>query len=138
MRIVGDARDEGPFFTCGVRTVAGSFGGVVDFLIDTGASYTLLRLVDYRRLGGDLSDLRPTKAEKLTSLSGDIPCRLFEAVLLDFSGDGGATVEMDHIFVPAEELWAPSLLGRDFLRASGWQLCYQPSDAKCELIAVTE
>ena len=138
MRIVGDARDEGPFFTCGVRTLAGSFGGVVDFLIDTGASYTLLRLVDFRRLGGHLSDIRPTRAVKLTSLSGDIPCHLFGGVLLDFSGDGEATVEMDHVFVPTRELWAPSLLGRDFLRASGWQLCYQPSAAKCELIVVTQ
>ncbi len=134
MRIAGESRDDGPYFICGVRTLVGTFGGEVEFLLDTGASRSLLSLSDFHRLGGKVTDLRPAKAIRLTSLTTEVPCRLLEGVVLDFHGGGSEEVhlELDHIPVPTEELWAPSLLGRDFLRASGWSLRYQPSQAVCE------
>ena len=133
MRIAGESRENGPCFICSVRTVAGRFGGEVEFLLDSGASYTLLSLLDFRRLGGSLADLRPTKALQLSSLSGKIPCRLLEAIVLEFEGDGEGALELERVFVPTRELWAPSLFGRDFLRQSGWEFRYNPARGECEL-----
>lgn len=140
MRIAGESRDDGPYVICGVRTLTGTFGGEAEFLLDTGASRSLLSLFDFRRLGGKVTDLRPTKAIRLTSLTTQVPCRLLEGAVLDFRGEEKQEVhlEFDHIAVPTAELWAPSMLGRDFLRISGWILRYQPSRGVCELGAWAE
>jgi len=110
-------------------------GGLVEFLLDTGSPSSVLALIDFKKLGGDLGDLRPTSL-KLTHLKGyQVACRLFEVPILGFVTDGQVSVEMDQIFVPVEELWAPSLLGLDFLRKSRWEFRYIYDQNLCELIA---
>lgn len=135
MRIAGAAKPEGAHFTCGVYATSGPVGGLVEFLLDTGSPSSVLALVDFKKLGGDLDDLRPTNL-RLTHLRGNqIPCRLFEAPILGFGTDGQVSVELKQIVVPEEELWAPSLLGLDFLWKSGWEFRYDYAQSICELIA---
>jgi hypothetical protein len=86
-------------------------------------------------VGGSVSELRARKALRLTSLAGEIPCRLLEDVILEFRAENNheASVELENLVVPTRELWTPSLLGRDFLIKSGWRFSYQPRRAVCEL-----
>jgi len=115
--------------------VFGNTGGLVEFLLDTGSPSSVLALIDFKKVGGDFRELRPTSL-KLTHLKGyQVSCRLFEGPILGFGTDGQVSVEMDQIFVPEEELWAPSLLGLDFLRKSQWEFRYNYDQNLCELIA---
>ena len=102
MRVAGVAKPEGAHFTCGVYASSGTVGGLVEFLLDTGSPSSVLALIDFKKLGGDLDDLRPTTL-KLTHLKGhQIPCRLFEAPILEFGTDGQASVYLKQLVVPEE------------------------------------
>lgn len=127
MRLTGFFRpgDQAPYITATV--IQGHLGivGEVRFLVDSGASSTILSDLDVQRLGIDISRLVQSP-EEMIGVGGVTKALLFPDVKLFFL-TSGATFEtdMEKIYVlrysgtesaqKAMTRKIPSLLGRDFL-----------------------
>ncbi|MCI0614413.1 retroviral-like aspartic protease family protein [bacterium] len=108
-----------------VRFVSKKFGvdEIVPFLIDLGASSTIISDKDAQNLGIDYSRLQKLK-KGVTGIGGRAKTYLMEEVDLFFDSDAGLyRAQMDHRLVIKHALKQgskvgqviPSLLGRDFL-----------------------
>lgn len=93
-------------------------GGFARFLVDTGASRTILQDVDFRRLGIPRTLLTPAPSS-VAGVGGTITCSVLPGVDVDFStSTGGHHVTTQDIWVMpplSAGLSLPSVLGRDIL-----------------------
>lgn len=107
------------------RFVCKKFGidEVVAFMIDLGASATIISEKDALALGIDYAGLQKLR-KGVTGIGGRAKTYLMEGIELYFKSDRGLYIaNMDHVFVikhahkhdPEVEKLIPSLLGRDFL-----------------------
>jgi hypothetical protein len=108
-----------------IRFVSKKFGidEIVPFLVDLGASSTIISDKDAQNLGIDYSRLQKLK-KGVTGIGGRAKTFLMEEVDLFFDSDTGLhRAQMDHLLVIKYALKQgskigqviPSLLGRDFL-----------------------
>jgi len=117
-----------PKITCIISADGGKIGGVVDFLIDTGADHTVLMPDDASRLGITSTSLSQGCPDSTRGVGGvTTPIRYLQDVTLEFQTsdpDKTETVSLDRLGVifPRRDArrgsgysGMPSLLGRSFL-----------------------
>jgi hypothetical protein len=108
-----------------VRFICTRFGinGTIHFLIDLGASSTMISESDAKRLKIDYAQLKHLRSG-MTGIGGKAKTYLMEGIELYFEADEGSYfANTSHIFVtrhaksldPESRKLIPSLLGRDFL-----------------------
>jgi len=100
----------------------------INFLVDTGASYTTILDKDAKRLGIDYRDLEPkTKEDWARGVGGAVETYIMRDVQLKFLSDDRREVLFErtlpqvHVLKHPKEMYEqvremPSLLGMDFLR----------------------
>lgn len=118
--LVGRYEAEGNWPSILAESFLGEARGALRFLIDTGASGTLLNIEDARRLGAD--SLWSATSGSIQLLEGEIAAQ-FVAATFVFVGDDGRRYAFDRtvgVFGSTESEFFPSVLGRDILNC--WRL----------------
>lgn len=123
-RLSGHFRDTGnrtwkPYIKARVEVPRLSVRGSVDFLIDTGADKTTLHPMEKRTIGMQHADLDATKQNTYNGIGGAVVYSLEDVVLHFKKADRSLSVAVgplaSNLFVEAQNLRIPSLLGRDVL-----------------------
>ncbi len=126
-----------------VRFICQKFGidAKVRFLIDIGASSTIISEKDAKKLKLDYASLQKLKTG-MTGIGGSVVTYLINGVELYFQSDRGLYhANIDHVFAikHAQKLGAkvkkfiPSLLGRDFLNQMAFLI-----DKRKDLVLITD
>jgi len=142
MTVPGFFKDGCAFIRAHLVSSELSLDGVVNFLIDTGASKTVISDKDAIFLKIDYAKLKPAP-QKLSGIGGSVDTYVFENTVLIFKTDAGKLefkfpiLFLKHNFTSMNEedrikiLRIPSLLGRDILNR--FKLIYNPLENKLEL-----
>lgn len=127
-----------PYIRAMVRLPSGNFAAI-DFLVDTGADFTVVHPADSLKLGLKAQPLNHPKNRMSSGIGGTAQYRSEDARLI-FKTQGGPPVTWDTSILigPCGDekfqsaLRAPSLLGRDFL-----QHCHFTADSRKNQLSLT-
>jgi hypothetical protein len=115
--IVGELRNGSPFVRAIVRVPRLSARAQIDFLVDTGASHTLISPIDATKLGVTALSFAAVRATPMSGVGGR-SLQYAEPCLVDLVHVDGHTERIEPLLnfaSPDTDADYPSLLGRDLI-----------------------